>query len=78
MIADRLSQCVELGEIHHAVREERLAPADVYADLGEIVTGKKPGREGDELIVCDLTGVGAQDAAIAAVAWRKLLAQGTD
>jgi hypothetical protein len=30
------------------------------------------GREGDEIIVCDLTGTGAQDAAIGQVAWEKL------
>jgi ornithine cyclodeaminase/alanine dehydrogenase-like protein (mu-crystallin family) len=40
--------------------------------LGEIVAGHKPGREADELIVCDLTGVGAQDAAIAEAAWHRL------
>ena len=34
--------------------------ADVYAELGEIVNGSKPGRVGNELIVCDLTGTGAQ------------------
>ena len=32
----------------------------------------KIGREGNELIVCDLTGTGAQDAAIGQVAWEKL------
>ena len=45
---------------------------DVYAELGEVVNGDKPGREGDELIVVDLTGTGAQDAAIGQVAWDKL------
>ncbi len=72
VVADRLSQCLELGEIHHAVRRGFLRPADVYAELGDIVVGKKAGRERDELIVCDLTGVGAQDAAIAEAAWQKL------
>ena len=78
VVADRLSQCVELGEIHHAVRHGLLDPGRVYAELGDIVAGKKPGREGDELIICDLTGVGAQDAAIAEVAWRALVAPATD
>ena len=32
----------------------------------------QPGREGDELIVVDLTGTGAQDAAIGQVAWDKM------
>ena len=34
--------------------------------LGQVVNGDKPGREGDEIIVCDLTGTGAQDAATSA------------
>jgi ornithine cyclodeaminase len=72
VVADRTSQCVMLGEIHHAVDAALLDPARVYAELGEIVIGKKPGRQAAELIVCDLTGVGAQDAAIAEAAWRRL------
>lgn len=72
VVADRLEQCIRLGEIHHAVEAGLLHPEAVYAELGEIVIGAKPGREGKELIVCDLTGVGAQDAAIAEVAWEKL------
>merc|ERR1711968_214302 len=34
------------------------------SEIGEVCNGSKPGREGDELIVVDLTGTGAQDAAI--------------
>ena len=45
---------------------------DVYAELGEVINGSKKGREGDELICVDLTGTGAQDAAIGQVAWEKL------
>ena len=50
-----------------------MTEADVYCELGELVNGK-PGREGDELIVVDLTGTGAYDAAIGQVAWDKLSA----
>ena len=45
---------------------------DVHAEIGEVINGTKTGREGDELIVVDLTGTGAQDAAIGQVAWEKL------
>jgi len=45
---------------------------DVYAELGAIVIGERPGREGDETIVCDLTGVGAQDAAMSETAFTEL------
>jgi ornithine cyclodeaminase len=72
VIADRLPQCLALGDTHHAVQRGLLDPAAVYAELGEVVLGRKPGRQGGERIVCDLTGVGAQDAAIAEVAWGKL------
>jgi alanine dehydrogenase len=66
VVADRLDQCVRLGEIHHAIEAGLLRPADVYAELGEIAAGLKPGRTSDgEITVADLTGVGAQDAALA-------------
>jgi ornithine cyclodeaminase len=69
VVVDSRAQCLRLGETHHAVSEGVLAPADIHAELGEVLEGIRPGRESDELIVCDLTGVGAQDAAIAGVAW---------
>ncbi|HSG81367.1 MAG TPA: ornithine cyclodeaminase family protein [Gemmatimonadota bacterium] len=72
IVVDLLSQCSALGELHHAIEEGGLGPDSVHAELGEVLLGRKPGREGDELIVCDLTGVGAQDAAIAEVAWAAL------
>ncbi|MGQ0796751.1 MAG: NAD(P)-binding domain-containing protein [Methanobacteriota archaeon] len=68
VVADRLDQCLRLGEIHHAVEAGVLRPQDVYAELGEIAAGMKPGRTSDEEItVADLTGVGVQDAAVANV-----------
>ncbi len=72
IVVDRLSQCVALGELHHGVEEGVVAAESVHAELGEVLVGAKTGREGSELIICDLTGVGAQDAAIAEVAWGKL------
>jgi ornithine cyclodeaminase/alanine dehydrogenase-like protein (mu-crystallin family) len=61
-----LEQCLALGEIHHAVAAGVLLPEDVYAELGAIAAGQKPGRTApDEITVADLTGVGIQDAAVA-------------
>jgi ornithine cyclodeaminase/alanine dehydrogenase-like protein (mu-crystallin family) len=66
VVADRLEQCLALGEIHHAVAAGVLLPEDVYAELGAIAAGQKPGRTApDEITVADLTGVGIQDAAVA-------------
>jgi ornithine cyclodeaminase len=69
VVVDSLSQCLNLGETHHAVAAGVLKPEGVYAELGEILLGRKAAREGGELIVVDLTGVGAQDAAMAGVVW---------
>ncbi len=66
VVADRLDQCARLGEIHHAIEAGVMRLEDVYAELGEIAAGMKPGRErDDEMTVADLTGVGVQDAAVA-------------
>lgn len=69
IVTDLTDQCLRLGELHHAVEPGVASPEQVHAELGEIQAGVRPGREGDEMIVCDLTGVGAQDAAIAEAAW---------
>jgi ornithine cyclodeaminase len=72
VVVDRLSQCARLGELSHALRLGLLQESDVWAQLGEIVAGQKPGRTGDDQItICDLTGVGFQDTAIAALAWER-------
>jgi ornithine cyclodeaminase/alanine dehydrogenase-like protein (mu-crystallin family) len=70
-ISDLTKQTSKVGELRGAMQAGVMTEADVYAELGEIVNGK-PGRVGDELIVVDLTGTGAQDAAIGQVAWDKL------
>jgi ornithine cyclodeaminase len=68
VVADSLEQCLRLGEIHHAVRAGALEPGAVYAALGEIAAGRKPGRTSeDEITIADLTGVGVQDTAVASL-----------
>jgi ornithine cyclodeaminase len=77
IIADRLSQCVERGEIHHAVEKGVIAADDVTGELGDVILGKVHGRTSpDEITVCDLTGVGVQDAAIASVVLAKAIELG--
>ena len=73
VVTDLTDQCLRIGELHHAVNTGAMVPTDVHAELGQILVGARPGREGSEDIVCDLTGVGAQDAAIAAVAYSALV-----
>ena len=68
VVADSIPQCLQLGEIHHAVERGAISKDKIYAELGEITAGLKPGRVSEsEIIVCDLTGVGVQDVAAASL-----------
>ena len=78
LVTDLTTQCIRLGEFQHPVKAGLLPPDAVYAELGHIATGDIPGRTGDETIICDLTGTGAQDAAIAEEAWKALVARHRD
>ena len=50
---------------------------DAYAELGEIVAGKKPGRTSEsEIIIFDSTGTALQDVAAAAIAYERAIAAG--
>ncbi len=76
VVADSLPQCLRLGEIHHAV-EAGVISKEKVTELGEITAGLKPGRTSeDEIIVCDLTGVGVQDVAAASVIMERAKAAG--
>ena len=50
---------------------------DVAGELGELIIGRVPGRTDEsQITVCDLTGVGVQDAAIASLVLEKARAMG--
>ena len=74
VVCDSRAQCARLGELHHALEqgiEVRVT------ELGEITGGARPGRIGaDQITVCDLTGTGVQDTAIALLAYDKACAKG--
>jgi ornithine cyclodeaminase len=74
LVCDRRSQCAQVGELHHAPRQG----ADLaVSELGEITSGARPGRrDARQITLCDLTGTGVQDTAIAVLAWRKAAAAG--
>ncbi len=78
IVADSIPQCLRLGEIHHAVESGAIAKEKIYAELGEITAGLKPGRTSEtEIIVCDLTGVGVQDVAAASLVLERAKAEKT-
>ena len=75
-VADRVSQCEKLGELRAAIKAG-LWKDGTPPELGEIVAKTKTGRENErQITICDLTGTGAQDTAIATFALKKAKAAG--
>ncbi len=77
LVSDRRSQGLAIGEL----RSAREAGVDVgeerVAELGEVLAGTRPGRTSDgQVTVCDLTGTGVQDTAIARLAAARAGARG--
>jgi ornithine cyclodeaminase/alanine dehydrogenase-like protein (mu-crystallin family) len=73
---DLLSQCRVIGELHHALDAGAVEPTEVV-ELGELTGGRRLGRTSDDQItICDLTGVGVQDTAIARLAYARAVERG--
>jgi len=77
VVTDVTEQCASIGDLHHAIAAGAMAREQVHAELGEIVAGKKPGRENDrETIIFDSTGMALQDVAAATIVYERALASG--
>lgn len=77
VVADILDQCAESGDLHHAIEACTMTRADVHAELGDIVAGRKPGRRAsDEVTLFDSTGTALQDVAAARLAYERAHAAG--
>ena len=68
---DRLTQVQALGELHHAIEQGLVGAADTFPEIGQVIAHQAAGRaDTDEITLCDLTGTGIQDTAIATLAYR--------
>lgn len=77
IVVDLLEQSSKIGELHHALKQGQLNLSDVHAELGQVIAGKKRGRESPgEIIVFDSTGTALQDVAAASVIYEKAIANG--
>jgi ectoine utilization protein EutC len=64
-VCDRVSQCENLGELRAARAAGLLTDTDP-PELGGVIAGTTAGRTADDQVtICDLTGTGVQDTAIA-------------
>lgn len=76
LVCDTKAQCARLGELHHAL-DQRVVRDDIQIiELGQLTSKEMKGRENDQQItVCDLTGTGVQDTAIALFAYNEIVNQ---
>jgi len=76
LVVDLAAQSSTMGELHHAIEENKMSIDDIHAELGMILAGQKPARESErEIIIFDSTGMALQDVAAASIVYEKALAK---
>ena len=71
VVCDSINLCVKRGETQNAVRAGVIRPEDIHAEIGEIILGRKPGRENpDEVTIFDTVGMAIQDIVTAAMLYK--------
>jgi ornithine cyclodeaminase len=71
IMVDDHDQCVHHGDLGHAVRGGLVAE-DADIALGAVLAGEKPGRiSEDDITIVDLTGIAAEDMAVAGLVWSR-------
>ncbi|MEJ2169728.1 MAG: cyclodeaminase [Desulfobacterales bacterium] len=77
LVCDRKTQSFKMGEFQHAFKAGLISEASPVIELGEITAGRRPGRQNDhQITICDLSGTGVQDTAIAHLALEQALRHG--
>jgi ornithine cyclodeaminase len=71
IMVDDHAQCVHHGDLGHAVRGG-LVPENADIALGAVLAGENPGRMSeDDITIVDLTGIAAEDMAVAGLVWSR-------
>jgi len=74
IVVDNLAQCLTIGETQHAYNQGLISEQEIFAEIGEVILGHKPGRTTEEEItIFDTTGVTIQDLITAGQALNKAL-----
>lgn len=77
VFVDDIEQASHSGEVNVPLSNGELLRSDIYAELGEVVAGIKPGRESDdEITIFDSTGLAVQDLVTADMVYQKALEKG--
>ena len=74
IVVDDWEQASHSGEINVPLSKGLISKENIWAELGEIVAGKKAGRTSDdEITVFVSTGLAIQDAVTANLVYKKAL-----
>ncbi|KPV65046.1 MAG: Alanine dehydrogenase [Candidatus Bathyarchaeota archaeon BA1] len=77
IVIDDWEQASHSGEINVPLARGVISRENIWAEIGEVVAGLKPGRtSSDEVTVFTSTGLAIQDAVTAELAYEKALARG--
>lgn len=69
VVDSRQAVLIETGDILNPIQSGLISEEHIYAELGELVLGKKPGRQNTSQITCfKSVGIAVQDAAAAQLA----------
>jgi ornithine cyclodeaminase/alanine dehydrogenase-like protein (mu-crystallin family) len=76
VVADVLSQCAAIGDLHHAIDAGVMSATDVRAELSDVVSGTAHWSRSDlEIVVFDSTGTALEDVAAAAMVYERAVAE---
>jgi alanine dehydrogenase len=77
IVVDDWEQAAHSGEINVPLSKGFISEEDIWAELGEVIAGKKAGRASDdEITVFVSTGLALQDAVTASLVYRRALERG--
>lgn len=73
VFVDALDTAAANGDVHHAIQGGTYTLGQVAGELGEVLSGRKPGRlSAEDITVAKLVGLGVQDLVAAEVSLQKL------
>ena len=78
LVCDNVEACLaEAGDVQIPIEEGAMTADDIYGEIGELITGAKPGRESDEEVtVFKSVGLSIQDISAAHYVYQRALEEG--
>ena len=76
IVVDDIVQALHSGEVNVPLSKHYISENDIHAQLGEVITGLKPGRTSEEEItIFDSTGLAIQDVASAHLVYERAVSK---